>query len=231
MTKAFKAILLLVLFITTSNLSFGQKEFSINDGSKTYSVLITVAKCESNECSGEGTVVLYDKSSNIIFQTIKSEDLYFFHEGLLSPAVNVIEIYGGQSPLIFDDFNFDGSEDLAVRNGNNGSYGGPSYDIYLLNAATKQFEINSKFTELASVNLGMFDTDREKKRIITFNKSGCCRHITTEYEVLNNNLIKVYELEEDAAVDSGYVTVIEHKLTKGVWYVSTKKSKIEDYYK
>lgn len=231
MTNTLKVILLLVLFTITSNLSFAQKEFSINDGSTTYAVLITVAKCESNECSGQGTVVLYDKASNTIFQTLKSEDLYFFHEGLLSPTVNVIEIYGEQSPLIFDDFNFDGNEDLAVRNGNNGSYGGPSYDIYLLNTATRQFEINSKFTELASINLGMFETDREKQRLITFNKSGCCWHITTEYEVSDNNLVKVYEVEEDATGDSGYVTVIEHKLTKGVWYVSTKKSKIEDYYK
>jgi hypothetical protein len=227
----FKLLLLFLFILFLANFSLAQKEFTIKDGSKKYTAKISVDNFINNDCSGFGTISLYYKSSNDLFQTLKSDNLCFYVEGDANPTVNVIELYGEQSPLIFDDFNFDGFEDLAVSNGNNGSYGMPSYDVYVFNPAAKQFILNPQLTKLASTNLGMFKTDGQKKIITAFNKSGCCWHITTGYAVLNNNLVKVYELVEDATGDAGYVIVTEKKLEYGVWYTDVKKVKTEDYYK
>lgn len=133
--------------------------------------------------------------------------------------------------MIFDDFNFDGSEDLAIRNGNQSGYGGPSYDVYVYNSTRKQFVLSNELTALAYENLGMFQTDHKRKRIITFAKSGCCWHITTEYTVVpKKGLQKVYEMEEDA-MDGEYVTVTTRNLINNKWASQSKKYKIKDYYK
>lgn len=148
------------------------------------------------------------------------------------PSVNVIQLYNEQSPLIFDDFNFDGTEDIAIRNGNQSGYGGPSYDIYVNNSTKKQFVPSEELTALAYENLGMFQTDPERKRIITFAKSGCCWHITKEYAVIpKKGLRKVYEMEEDATGDGENMKVITRNWVNNKWVVKTKKYKIDDYYK
>ena len=52
--------------------------------------------------------------------------------------------YGNQSVVRFDDFNFDGIVDLAIQNGREGGYSGPSFDIYLYSMAQKKFIANEK---------------------------------------------------------------------------------------
>jgi len=224
-------LLILILLLVISNVSSGQKKFTIKDGSKTYWAIIYVDNFVNNDCSGAGSVSLFDKATDTLFQTVNSDNLCFYIKGDTNPTDNFTELYGEQSPLIFDDFNFDGYEDIAISNGNNGSYGGTSYDVYLYNTEAKQFTKDMKLTEIASTNLGMFRTEKSKKRLITFNKSGCCWHITTEYEITNNELVKVNELEEDATDGSKYVTVTERKLINKVWFLNVKKMKIEEYYK
>lgn len=224
-----KNIICLLLGIST--LGLAQKNFVIKDGSNRFDVKIAVENCEGDTCSGKGTISLIDKKSKQIFQTLSSDDLYFYLNKNQQPSVNVIQLYNEQSPLIFDDFNFDGSEDIAVRNGNQSSYGGPSYDVYVYNSTKKQYVISKELTALAYENLGMFQTDHERKRISTFAKSGCCWHITTEYAVIpKKGLQKVYELEEDAQ-GGEFVKVTTRNLIKNKWVNKTKKYKMDDYYK
>lgn len=208
-----------------------QAKFEIKDGSKRFDVQMSVKSCEGDTCSGEGIIKLIDKRSKQVFQTLTSEDLYFYLNQNQKPSVNIIQLYNEQSPLIFDDFNFDGSEDLAIRNGNQSGYGGPSYDVYVYNSTRKQFVLSNELTALAYENLGMFQTDHKRKRIITFAKSGCCWYITTEYAVVpKKGLQKVYEMEEDA-MDGEYVTVTTRNLINNKWVSQSKKYKIKDYYK
>ncbi|GGG63917.1 XAC2610-related protein [Epilithonimonas arachidiradicis] len=223
---------LLLSLVVMAQLSLAQSKFIITDGSKNYDAEITVQSCESDTCNGQGTVVLMDKKTKKKFQTLQSEDLYFYLNEKQKPSVNIIQLYNEQSPLIFDDFNFDGSEDIAVRNGNQSSYGGPSYDVYVYNVSKKQFVPSDELTALAYENLGMFQTDHKRKRLITFAKSGCCWHITTEYAVIpKKGLQKVYELEEDATGADEYMKVITRKLVNNKWVIKTKKYKTDDYYK
>ena len=220
------------LLIALSQFVSAQNNYTIKNGSKRFDAHITVQSCEGDNCGGKGIVKLIDKKTNQLFQTFESDDLSLFLDKNQKPTVNVIQLYNEQSPLIFDDFNFDGSEDLAIRNGNQSGYGGPSYDIYVYHSTKKQFVPSDELTSLAYENLGMFQTDSKRKRLITYAKSGCCWHITTEYAVIpKKGLQKVYEFEEDATGGGEFVKVITRNLINNKWVSKTKKYKIDDYYK
>ena len=226
-----KLPLFLIILVFLNELSLGQNEFIINDGSDIYDAKISVDKCSEDNCEGKGTIKLFDKKTDKLFQTFVSDDLYFFFDNSGNPTVNIIQLYNEQSPLIFEDFNFDGSEDLAIRNGNNSGYGGPSYDVYVYHRNKKKFVVSDELTQLAYENLGMFQTDHERKRIITFQKSGCCWHITTEYSVVpKKGLVKVFELEEDAQ-GGEFVIVTTRELINDKWISKEEIFKLDDYYK
>jgi hypothetical protein len=149
------------------------------------------------------------------------------------PTANLIELYGmNKSGVIFDDYNFDGAEDLALRNGNEGAYGGPSYDVLLFSKTKNNFAKSRELSALASENLGLFTVDGKKMTIETFNKSGCCFHVTTRYQVINNRPKKVYVFTEDATdVGSEKVKLTTETLVGGKWKKTIKYAKTKDYYK
>lgn len=226
-----KPIFLICAILNITSLSYAQRSFTINNSSKIYTAKIQVEKCEDETCSGIGIVKLYAKNNSKHVQQFTSKDLYFNLDNDKNPS-NKMELYDEQSPLIFGDFNFDGNEDIAIRNGNNSGYSGPSYDIYVYNKTKKQFVVSKELTNLASTKLGMFEIDKTRKRIKISEKSGCCWHKSTEFSVIpNSGLLKVYELEEDAAKGDDFVYVTERKLVNGRWTKAIKKHKIKDYYK
>lgn len=102
-----------------------QYRFEIKDSSIPYDVKINIDGCNEYKCSGSGKVELYEKGSHHIIQSFILKDLYFdiIKNSLSETSVNHLDIE--QSPLLFEDFNFDDSEDLAIRTGDNGRYSLP----------------------------------------------------------------------------------------------------------
>jgi hypothetical protein len=210
-----------LLFFTVA--CFGQHHFSIDKASKKYNASISVSTCEDGTCEGKGVITLTDKMGKPV-QVLRSADLYFFLDSTQRPTANIIQLYNEQSPLIFDDFNFDGQEDLAIRNGNNSGYGGPSYDVYVFNSSKNKFVLSKELTVLATENLGMFETDHKTNRLTTYGKSGCCWHITTEYSVVpKKGLVKVGEVTEDATGEKVIITT--RKLVNNKWVKTVRKEK------
>ncbi|UYZ64211.1 XAC2610-related protein [Hymenobacter weizhouensis] len=205
-----------------------QRTFSIPNGSSHYTATITVAGCPDNYCRGRGTVQLFDKQTKRLAHTFSSEDLTFFLDPPRhQPTVNVVQLYNEQSPLIFADFNFDGTEDLAIRNGNNSGYGGPSYDVYVFTSRSRRFIRSRELTALATENLGMFQVDKKRQRLITFQKSGCCWHLTTEFAVVpGQGLVKMLTEEEDATTETMVVTT--RRRVNGQWTTSVRKHPRQD---
>ncbi len=225
-------LIILLILLTLANV-FAQKTFLLKDASKIFDLKITVAKCADGICEGKGIVSLIKKGQQNAFQTIQMPNIYLELGTNQKPTANLIELYGeNNSGIVFDDFNFDGAEDLAIRNGNDGAYGGPSYDI-LLNVKTNgKFVINAALTKLASENLGLFDVDKKQKNLETFNKSGCCWHITTRYKIVNNRPVKIYAFTEDATgADGSKVVLTTETLVGGKWKKTTKTALTKDYYK
>lgn len=211
-----------------------QRRFKLPNGSAQYSAELTVAGCADDQCQGPGTVRLFSKQTKQLVQTFASADLNFFldNDNHTQPTVNVVELYGEQSPLIFADFNFDGTEDLAIRNGNNSSYGGPSYDVYVYASRPRKFIRSAELTALATENLGMFQLDTKRKRLVTFEKSGCCWHLTTEYAVVpGQGLVETKTVEEDATGADEQVVVKTREKVQGRWRTSVRRFPLKEYYK
>jgi len=200
-----------------------------------YLISFSVKSCDDTTCSGAGVISIQDTQSKALIQSINSDDLYFFKDTLAKTSTSDTVLYDEQSPVIVGDFNFDGSADLAVRNGNNGGYGGPSYDIYLFNAANKKFVLSESLTKLASENLGMFFVNKDKKLLTTYSKSGCCWHETDQYQIINNQPVLIYTLIEDASGEAkvkedGNMIITEKKLVDGKWVTTTKEVNQKEYY-
>lgn len=228
-----KYFLLITLLLYGAGNLFATETFLLKNASKKFDVKITIDKCEDDICEGEANVYLLKKNQTIVLQTIKMAGMFLELGSDKKPTANMIELYGeNNSGVVFEDFNFDGIEDLALRNGNNGSYGGPSYDVLLFSKETGKFSRNSALTELASENLGLFTVNKKQKTIETFNKSGCCWHQTIRYSIVNNRPVKTYIFTEDAAGANGDRVVLTTEIrVKGRWEKTTKRVPIDKYYK
>lgn len=221
------SLILTILFLFSSAV-FAQKTFLLKSASKNFDVKIEISSCEEDTCEGEATIFLSRKGRKQIFQKIEMANVFLELGRDQKPTANLIELYGdNNSGIIFDDYNFDGIEDLAIRNGNNGVYGGPSYDVHLFSKTKNRFVENASLTELASDNLGMFTIDKKAKTIETFTKSGCCWHQTTRYKIVNNKPKKVYVLTEDVMnAGENEITTTEILMPNGKWKKTSKIRKI-----
>lgn len=224
---------LFIILLFSANSLFAQSNFLLKNASKNFDVKIKVAKCKDETCEGKATVSISKKNESKAFQTIQMPNIFLELGTDQKPTANMIELYGeNNSGVVFADFNFDGAEDLALRNGNDGAYGGPSYDILLYSPTTKNFVKSKELTTLASENLGLFEVNKKTKTLETFNKSGCCWHQTVRYQILNNLPKKVYVFTEDASSGSGdKVILTTETLVNGRWKKTTRRVSAKAYYK
>ena len=118
-------------------------------------------------------------------------------------------------PLVRGDFDFDGREDFAVQTGEDGSYGGPSYDVFLRDAAGK-FVRSEALSRITHETLGLFQVDVAHERLITFGKSGCCWHVT-ETLAVENGVPKPVARDVEDATDDAVVVETHERLVGGVW--------------
>jgi hypothetical protein len=208
-----------------------QKTFELKDASKYFDIKITAESCKDGYCGGKPTFSFYKKGSNSAYQVINLEDTQIQLDENGNAQANISMLYDNQSAVNIDDFNFDGMEDIAICDGANGSYGGPSYQVYLSSKSAGKFVYDEKFSELGS-HLGMFTVDKKKKVLRIFDKSGCCWHVTEEYSVVNNRPVKVFEEAEDATFENGTdgkkVKITTKNLVKGKWQTKVRFVKREE---
>lgn len=219
-----------LLYITVSNALWAQHTFLISQAPHNYTVKVKVEKCTESDCSGKATIELTSNTPKGFSQVFLSKDVNFEIIKGNKLATNTAIKYSQQGAVKFDDFNFDHQTDLAIQNGNNGSYGAPTFDIYVFNSTQQRFVKSTELTDLVLDNLGMFEVDHARKRLICKDKSGCCLLLKTEYEVVfRKGLRKVREVEEDS--DGETVKVTTRELKNGQWVSNVKKYKVAYYYK
>jgi hypothetical protein len=216
-------------FVLLGPACFGQYQFEVKNASKSYDAVIHVDNCYDGRCNGKGTVDLFDHKNTKV-QTFVSDDLVLnLNEGEKPTQGKMFQLKNENSPIIIDDFNFDGTEDIAVRNGNMGNYSSASYDVYVFNSTRMAFVKSKELTDLASSSFDIFEVDAKRKRLIAYGKSGCCDIFTTEYAVIpNKGLDKVLEKEEDMTVE-GRVKVITKEKINNKWVTKTKVYPSEQY--
>lgn len=216
-------------FLMTSVLLGGlcsaQNFFELPNVSEKFNVIVTIENCSENQCNGKATVDIYDKSSMKKYQTLSSGNFYVDLNENRKPALDSLK-----KSVVFDDFNFDGTEDVAIRNGNN-NQGSPFFEVYLNDASTQQLVLNDEFTDLVRSNSGMFAVDSRLKRITAYLKNGCCWSLTSEYLfVPERGLLKVLEFEEDTK-DSKEVTTVKREFIDYKWFATTTIYPREVYFK
>lgn len=219
-----KTIICILFFCVTA---FAQQRFEMKNASKNYDARIEVEKCNDGRCEGKLKIELFKKSAAKPFQVFNLDETEFMIEEAQMADAKLM--YDYQSVVFLEDYNFDGLEDLAIRDGNYSGYGGPSYQIYLFSPRGKKFVYNETFTNLAqNENLGMFEVDKKKKVLRTFSKSGCCWHQKKEFSIVGSRLKKVFEETEDATIpDEKRVKITTKKLINNRWRTSVRYVKRE----
>lgn len=201
----------------------------MTDASKIVDVTIDFPRCADQDDCGPVKFAFYRKNSARPFQLIRVGRTSMWE---MEPNGNETNLYDQQSTLNFGDFNFDSLEDVAINDGNNGGYGMPSYRIYLYSSSSKKYVYSKAFTDLnQDGNLGFFEIDKKKKTLTRYTKDGCCWHQTQTFDVVRGRPRLVYELTEDAMRGDDYVRITTRKLIAGKWRSTTRKAKLDDYYK
>lgn len=216
-------------FLMTSVLLGGlcsaQNIFELMNVSKNFNVIVTTEACKENKCNGKATVDLYDKSTSNKYQTLFSDNFYLDLNENRKPVFDSLK-----NSVVFDDFNFDGTEDIAIRNGNS-NHESPFYEVYLNDSSKKQFALNDELTNLVRSSSGMFKTDPERQRIIAYQKNGCCWNLTSEYLLVpERGLLKVLEFEEDTR-DPKKVKTVKREFIDYKWFAKTTIYPRERYFK
>lgn len=215
-------------------LTQAERVFVFREASPDWDLVITASICgrepDESSCTGPGTVNIFAKDSGSVQQRIVMPELFVELHGTGQPTVNKAQIYGEyNSCLVLADYNFDGRVDLALRNGNNGAYWGPSYDIYLFDPGKKRFIRNDALTEVSGETLGLFAVDAENKQLVTLTKNGCCWHQTAFYEVRKNAPVLVREVTEDGTLEKDTMVITDRKLVSGEWQVTEDREPLENY--
>ena len=217
-----KIIISIVWFLSANVLS--HDEFIIDEFSDKYRAKIILDKQTPGEVLLKGKVEVWTKKTDERVLTVNSDELTI--NDLNKKNTNNKIAYAHQNLIIYEDFNFDGIKDFALQDGYQSCYHGPSYNIFL-NRGTF-FQLNKEFTKMThGPYCGMFEIDSSKKTITTSNKSGCCLHITTTHQVLNNVPKPLLEIEEKYFPESNSKIITTKKWEHGERIISKQKIILE----
>lgn len=223
-----RSLLLIACFLLlVAQNAFAQETFEMRNASREYDLKVRLASCgesdaadeSSNTCHGAARISLYRKRAKSPFQVLHLSDVELYRDTIAyNPKLTSKQrrLYGEEYGFVFDDFDFDGHQDLAVCNGRNGGYGGPSYSVYLFNPRTGKFALNRKLSELTEgAYLGLFMLKPKKKHLVVFSKSGCCLHEIDTFRVVKQRPVLVEKEIEDALGEE--VVITTRRLVNGKW--------------
>lgn len=221
--KAFKPMIIIGL----SSLSYGvlAQTFQIQDFSDDYYAVINTIDDEGYE-SNSVISIIDSKTKQTLIRQPSSIDIKYEladsqqHQLDKKISANIVNApYGEHSVLIYDDFNFDQQKDIALKDGNYGCYGGPSYQVYLKEG--DNFVHSAGFTDLTQGYCGFFGIDKETQTLNTMTKSGAAWHQYSKYKVIDNEPVAVHIIEEEYN-SKGLISIKESTRVKG-------KMQVENY--
>lgn len=221
-----KTHLKLLFLVASLNLTaFGQQHFRFTNISKKYDVDVTTERMEYTAWRGKTKVQLFRKGASRPFQIIHLKDTQILIDDNGKPEIARVKDKenGKWSSVYLEDFDFDGFDDLAVADGDNGGYRGTSYSIYLFDRTSVRFKLSPSFTRLGQgPYIGIPEIDTKKKTLEVFWKSGYGFYQIERYSVSGKKPRKIYEHSESTAINDGNRYITTKKLINGKWRVWNK---------
>lgn len=148
------------------------RSFAVNDPSGQYLVEVLFADAPAVENQlAPAQITLRDRQTLQVLQQLHSDAGNVPRAGA---GADNSWLLGPSGLLYFDDFNFDGRLDLAIRNGNlaNDSY---AYDVYLQAAQPPRWTLSQPLTDLARQPDGrMFGVSHQDHTLVQQTDRGCC---------------------------------------------------------
>jgi hypothetical protein len=241
MVRAISPAAFALFLFTSANNCFAQQTFEINSTSAVYNLKVELDSCDEERkrlspsvCTGPGQVSIYRKGSAAPFQTLTLKNLEVYKEQIAFKSrtdKRKRKLYDDEYSFIFGDFNFDANEDLAICNGRNGGYGGPSYNVYLYNVESKQFVESVNLSKLTEGSyLGLFFVKPKQRQLVAYSKSGCCYHESEIYRVIRNQPVMVEKIIEEASgsdAEGYFVVITRRKLVNGKWTKRVSKTRLK----
>jgi hypothetical protein len=175
-----------------------ERTFFLPDASTRFDVELTTASCEGDSCTGPLQVVLYRKGTKRKVRSFSEKEcvVRLTEQGV--PYVSVAQLYEVDAAIVFDDLDFDGEEDFAIRRETGAGYMGLAYTVYLWNPAAERLEKSGDLSRLVGKGaLGFFRVDTDRQRLVTFFKDGCCFHRTTEYAFVHGEVYLARTITDD----------------------------------
>lgn len=181
-----------------------RENYALQDFSDKYRATLDISA--KDDVFRPGVINVYDKASGAALIRVQSDELVLGTDPKTGKVkTNVHELpYGEQSVLIYQDFNFDGIKDLALMDGQNSCYHGPSYQVFL--GTADGFRHSDSFTKLAQNNCGLFSVNEKARKIETMTKDGCCWHQTSTYSIRNGEPVLETQTVLDHTGGSGLPT-------------------------
>ena len=147
-----------------------------------------------------------------INQTLPLEEIYLDSEATAYVGSLSGDYREKGYSIVFGDLNNDGHPDLMVWTGREGGYGGASYDVFLFDAAAKQFVRNPALTELMLGATAPFAVEDGHLKLAF--KDGCCLHVFDSYQLQNGEPVLVERVTEDST-DPGQIKKTTERLIGG----------------
>ncbi|WP_147292990.1 XAC2610-related protein [Dyella psychrodurans] len=116
----------------------------------------------------------------------------------------------GTYSFLLSDVNGDGNDDLIVWTGRDGGYGGPSFDVYLFNAAEHKYVYSQAYSDLTVGSIRLFVV--ENRKVKTTAKDGCCTHVFETYQVESDEPKLIERVTESTSEGSGKISVKTERL-------------------
>ncbi len=207
--------------------AYSQQRHKVSNLSKKFDLVIDVQTLDEHRVSGKFSI--YRKGAKRPFQIIRHNETDRRLSEDSPRFVSVSEKQNGKwSSVYFEDFNFDGNEDLAIADGSNGGYRGTSYRIYLFDRSGR-FVFSPSLTRLAQgPYIGIPEPDRKMRTLEVFWKSGAGFYQIERYKFIKNRPRKIYEYSKDSMAGDGNAYITTKKWVNGRWRVWNKTVKDEN---
>jgi hypothetical protein len=182
-----------------------------------YILHIKLKGWDYHNSKGETTVLIKDKKTKKLLQTIKSKDFIFEQDNLWNFVT-------------YEDFNFDGIKDLSFYIGHLGYYCAPAENYYLFNPQKKRFEYNAEFS---SIMLYGSKSNEKDKTITNFSSGSLGTHYQNKYQIEGTKftLIKKVFIESGSGVEVTVEELRNGRWQKKVKHYSNKEADKIDFYK